>query len=414
MKEKWVNKYQDALKQTDFDSNVLTGFNANIDCSMNFEEIEMDIEEVESEKMDSVSSKEELKSMLKFCRENSSNQEVELDFNTSLQGEEQLGGQGGIMANFLSKIGNRSVFYTPFLSEEIADMIDNEVVYPVIDDTLALKSIRDAVNSDRTKKNYIIEFEDESCRLILSDSIRGFGPYFRKAVEEKLPEAEHSIDRMLFSGFQDAEGNIEAKYRKARKQLETVDVPKHLEFVSKGEEKDKLMIDQAAPCFDSIGMDEQELRNIYNVLGEDLGEASLGHVFKASKKIIEKTEVSRVHVHTLNFQCTVAKDSYSIEAEEIRRGMLFGGLAAASMAEKGEIPDEEDIKFNSDSMHLNKLDDLEHFEDFFDLENFSKTGIAQLDGYKVVAVPTIIHEEPERLVGMGDLISSGAFIAEIN
>lgn len=414
MKEEWAEKYRKAVEETDFDSNVLTGFNANIDCSTSYKELEINTEDVEAEKKNSVGSEEDLKKILKFCRDSRTNQEVELDFEVDIEGEEQLGGQGGIMANFLSKIGNRSAFYTPFLSENIADLMESEVVYPVIDDTLTLQSIEDAVNSDRTKKNYIIEFEEESCRLILSDSIRGFGPYFRKSVEEKLSETRGSIDRMLLSGFQDAEGNIEAKYGKAEEQLKKIEVPKHLEFVSKGEKKDKLMIENIAPHFDSVGMDEQELRHVSEALNIDLGEASLGHVYKASKEIIEETEVTRVHVHTLKFQCVVAKESYPVEAQDIRRGMLFGGLAAVSMAEKGEIPDMEDISFNSDDMHLNRLEELEHFEDFFNLENFLETGIAQIDGYTVVAVPTVIHEEPKRLVGMGDLISSGAFVAEIN
>ncbi|QGA80022.1 ADP-dependent glucokinase/phosphofructokinase [Candidatus Nanohalobium constans] len=414
MKKEWIQKYQDAVEETNFDSNVLTGFNANIDCSSSFEELEISIEDVEAEKMESVSSKEDLKKILKYCKENCSNEEVSLDFDLEKNCEKQLGGQGGIMANFLSRIGNRAAFYTPFLSQEIAELMDNEVVYPVIDDTLTLQSIEEAVNSDRTKQNYIIEFEEESCRLILSDSIRGFGPYFRKSVEEKLSETKGSIDRMLLSGFQDVEGNIEAKYKKAETQLEKVEIPKHLEFVSKGERKDKLMLSQIAPHFTSIGMDERELRNISDALGFDLEESSLGHVYNAAKNILEETGVSRVHIHTLEFQCVVAENSYSVDAEDISRGMLFGGLAAVSMAEKGEIPERDEISMAPDDMHLNRLDNLEHFEDFFDLEDFSQTGIAQIDGYTVVAVPTIIHEEPKRLVGMGDLISSGAFVAEIN
>jgi ADP-dependent phosphofructokinase/glucokinase len=142
-------------------------------------------------------------------------------------------------------------------------------------------------------------------------------------------------------------------------------------------------------------------------------EPSLGDVYTVSKKIIQKYDVSRVHVHTKNFQSVVAESSYPVRDKRIREGMLFSGLAAVSMADKGRIPAPEDIELETDRMHITRLDDLEHFEDFFDLDNFVETGMTRLEGYKVIAVPTVIHEEPERLVGMGDLISSGAFTAEV-
>ncbi|PSH00810.1 MAG: hypothetical protein BRC30_01575, partial [Nanohaloarchaea archaeon SW_7_46_7] len=62
---------------------------------------------------------------------------------------------------------------------------------------------------------------------------------------------------------------------------------------------------------------------------------------------------------------------------------------------------------------IERLDELEHFEDFFDLNGFVETGIACVDDLKVVAIPTIIHENPDRLVGMGDIISAGAFVGEL-
>lgn len=416
MKEEWIKRYEDAVESIDFNSTVLTGFNTNIDCTIKFGEMDMDLEGIEAEKKDALKSEEDLKKMLKYCKENSSNHEVSINnFNPDLEGKEQLGGQGAIMANFLSGLGNRSIFYTPFLSERIADLLNKEVVYPVIDDTLQLKNAEEGVNSDRTKKNYIIEFEEESCRLILSDSIRGFGPYFRKSVEEKLEAMDGSVDRVLLSGFHDAEGNVESKIRKSRQQLEKIDVPKHVEFVSSGDERDRMMLEEVVPEFTSIGMDEQEMRNIAEILDVEIHEeTSLGDAYHVATKLMEKTGISRVQIHTLKFHTAVARDSYPVEPEKMRQAVLFGGLSAVSMAEKGEIPEKEEIGFNEEGMHINRVDDLEHFEDFFNLDNFSETGIAHLEDYKIVAAPTIIHEDPKRLVGLGDLISSGTFTAEIS
>lgn len=417
MKVEWIRRYEKSVHNVNFkNTTILTGFNANIDRTARFEDLDINLKNVEPENLDKIGSIEDFKKNLKYCKENSSNQEVFMDnFNPEINGKDQLGGQGGIMANFLSKIGGRSVLYTPFLSEEISELIEPDVVYPTIDGTLRLENIEKGVNSDRTKKNYIIEFEEESCRLILSDSIRGFGPYFRKSLEEKLSKADAEINRILLSGFQDAEGNIESKLKKSRKQLEKIDIPKHLEFVSKDSETDKLMVETVLPAFTSVGLDEQELRNVAEIVGVEVNEnLSLGDVFKVAKHLIEEKEISRVHVHTIKFQTAIAKKEYPIEKDKMLKGVLFGCISAASMANIGEIPDKDDIMFNDDVMHINKVDDLEEFENYFDLENFAEKGIAELEDCKVVAAPTVIHQDPKRLVGMGDLISSGAFAAEID
>ncbi|EHK00758.1 hypothetical protein HRED_11237, partial [Candidatus Haloredivivus sp. G17] len=47
-------------------------------------------------------------------------------------------------------------------------------------------------------------------------------------------------------------------------------------------------------------------------------------------------------------------------------------------------------------------------------DEFVETGKALIEDYKVCAIPTLIHEDPKRLVGMGDLISSGAFAYELS
>jgi ADP-dependent phosphofructokinase/glucokinase len=414
MKEEWLEKYRSVEGKEDFGSQILLGFNANIDVSQKFEELDMDLEDVEAEELREIESEEDLKKVLKHCRENSANLEVDASgFDPAIDGDGQIGGQAGIMSNFLSNIGHRAVIYTPFLSEELAEKIDSEVLYPSVDEGMVLESVSEAANSDRTKKNYIIEFEEESCRLILSDHLRGFGPYFRKSVEEKFPELQGEIDRAIFSGFHDVDGNIDSKFRKAEKQLRKLHIPKHLEFVSKSREKDEKILERILPYFTSVGMDENEIRKVSDVMGYEVSEEpSLGEVYTASKKIIQKYDVRRVHIHTMTFHSVVAERSYPVRDKRIRDSMLFSELSAVSMAEKGEIPGREDIELKEGEIHVTKLDDLEHFADFFDLDDFTETGMTRIEDYKVVAIPTLIHEEPKRLVGMGDIISSGAFTTE--
>lgn len=414
MKEAWLNKYKESVEDLNFNSRVLVGFNANIDVTLNFEDLDINLDDVKKEKIDYIRSESDLKKVLRYCRDEETNLEFEVkDFEPKLDGEESIGGQAGIMSNFLSRMGHRSVMYTPFLSEEVVEKMDNDILYPVVDDGLVLKSVSDSVNSDRTKKNHIIEFKEESCRLILSDKLRGFGPYFRKGIEEKFSLIQEEVDKAIFSGFHDIDGNFDARLKKSEKQLRKLHIPKHLEFVSSTREKDKAIIEDILPQFTSVGMDESELKTISEIIGYKIDERpSLGEVYSISKKIIEEYSISRVHVHTRNFQTVVADKKYPVRDKNIRESLLFSGLAAVSQAERGKIPEIGEIEFNDEDMHLTRLDDLEHFQDFFELEDFVETGIARLEGCKVIAVPTIIHEEPERLVGMGDIISSGAFAAE--
>jgi ADP-dependent phosphofructokinase/glucokinase len=415
MKTEWLERYRKASEKTDFNAKILLGFNANIDVSQSFSDIDFDLGEIEGYELRKINSKEDLKKVLKYCCENKTNLEVQgSGLDLDVDGKEQIGGQAGIMSNFLSGIGHRAVIYTPFLSEKLADKIDDEVLYPTLDDGMVLKSVSEAVNSDRTKENYIIEFEEESCRLILSDNLRGFGPYFRKGMEEKFPVLQEEMDRAIFSGFHDIKGNFESKIRKAEKQLRKLHIPMHLEFVSTTERKRRKILEHVLPYFTSVGMDESELRNTGEIMEHSISqEPSLGEVYTISKKIIEEYGVSRVHVHTKHFQSIVADRKYPVRDKQMRDGMLYSELAAVSMADSGEIPESGDLEI-TDDMHVTRLDDLEHFQDFFDLKNFVETGTARLEGYKVVAIPTIIHEKPERLVGMGDVISSGAFASETN
>ena len=398
--------------------NVLTGFNANIDYIYSFDDIDLDLEDVEARNMETVKNPEELKSVLKYCMENNGNKEVHgKHMAREFPGaDKRLGGQGGIIADFLSKTDNYVVFYTPMLSKELAEKIDSEVVYPVADGGLKLKRIRDAVNTDRTKENMIVEYENEHTgRFIVSDTLQGFGPYFRKGVEDNLDKLDEEIDGAVLSGFHDADGNFEAKIDKAEIQLSQIKSPKHLEYTGMEKEKSRKILESLIPEFDSIGLDESEALEIGKMLEHELGdELSLGEAFQLSKTLIEDRELERVHIHTYRYHVTVTAEEYDTMPEKIRESMLYAENCALAMADTGEVPESTDLEnYSLENKHVHMLDDLEHFQHHLDLENFVESGIASVEDFNVVAIPTLIHENPERVVGMGDIISSAAFTAEL-
>lgn len=420
MKDLWRTRYRESIELLGGNQvSTLTGFNANIDIHHDLEDLNLDLSGIEGKIVNPVEDMEDLRSSLKYCVEHGVNKEVNrknFDQDLSFDGSESLGGQGGIIANFLSGIGEYAVFYTPLLSQDLVDKLNDEVVYPVIDGKFLLKRVGECVNTDRTKYNTIIEFEeDETGRLIISGSVKGFGPYFRKGVEENIEGLDSELDRVILSGFQNIDGNFDTKIDKASMQLQKFETPKHLEYVSTDSEKTEKILDDLLPAFESIGMDEIEAKELAEHIGIDVkSELSLGEAFKIAENLVEEKNLSRCHIHSYRFQLIVTDENYPVRKSAIRKGLLFGVASSLRLAEIGEIPDRSELeKFNLENKHIHRLDQLEDFENHLDLENFAETGLAEIDNLNVVAAPTLIHEDPERLVGMGDVISSGSFIGEI-
>lgn len=413
MKAEWLAKYRSIQKTRKSSSEVLTAFNANIDRVVG--ESQLDLEDVDAEAHSEVETRQQLRETIKKAKRDGRNLEVESTDSLDIEGELSIGGQAGIASNFLSRTENTVIFYTPFLSEDLASMIDEKVLFPTVEGKFILKNVRDCSNTDRTKINTIVEYNGEnSGRVIFSKKMKGFGPYFRKGIEENLDTISEDIDRAFLSGFHDVEGNAEAKLEKSTRQLEMIDAPKHLEYVHSEELADKV-IDKIFPKVDSLGMDEDEALEISKIIGHSMGDKlTLGDAFKLSKRLIEDKELDRVHIHTYRYHVEV--NDTEKDPENIRSSMLFGELAALTAADTGELPSSDQISSLDigDKIHLHRMDELEGFENFFELENFSATGTAEIEGLTVVAIPTLIHENPKRVVGMGDVISSGAWTADFS
>jgi len=419
MKDEWRKKYAEIANNPNVEGfQVLTAFNANIDRTVKFEELDWNLD-VEAENLDRVETQEDVEKVLKYAVENGKNLEVDASaLKEKLEkGSQSIGGQAGIMANFLSGLNGSVTFYTPLLSQNLADMIDDKVLHPYFDKEFSLKNVRDASNTDRTKENIIIEFsEPKSGRLILSDKLRGFGPYFRSGIVDNIDLIDQNIEGALLSGFQNIRGNKEVKVEKTWQQLSKIKSRTHIELADSDTEMLELITHELLPQADSLGLDENEALEIAELIGKDFSDQlHIGEAFDLSKSLIEETGLDRIHLHTYRYHLAVTAEDYSVELQDIRNAMIFGEAAAIKSAELGRIPELEDFDgLSFEEKHVRNLDELEEFEDFFNLENFAGTGMAEIDEYKVAAIPTVIHENPKRLVGMGDLISSGAFIYELS
>lgn len=419
MKDLWRERYRKlSEEEPELDFSILSAFNANIDVRTDLEKLEWDLSKVDSKYLESVGNISEVKSVLKFAIENGNNLECKIEgFKPEINGERSIGGQAGIMANFLAGLEGSVTFYTPFLSEELSMLVDDRVLHPYIDEEFVLKNVRDAGNADRTKENVIIEYnEEKSGRLILSDKLRGFGPYFRSGIEENLDLVDKNIDRILLSGFHNAQGNFESKIKKAVSQLDKLDSPKHLEMVDCEEKKFKYIMEGLTPHVQSIGLDETEAKKVMDFFNKEPGEElHIGEAFEMSKLLLERSGLERVHLHTYRYHLIVTEEDYPVSLEGLRDSMVFGEVSALLSAQNGDFPSVEDYSgLDFEKIHLKKLDELEEFQDFFNLDSFVENGYSMVEGYKVAAIPALIHEDPVRLVGMGDLISAGAYVYEMN
>jgi len=421
MKDKWRIRYRESVELMGRSRiNILTGFNANIDLLYSLEDLKLNLNDVDAEIVNPVENLSDLKSNLKYCAENGQNQEVNGEGFHEVMGDgadKRIGGQAGIIANYLSGFDNYVAFHTPLLSDDLAEMMNSNVVSPVVDGKLLLKRVQECTNTDRTKKNTIIEFNGEKTgRLIVSDKLRGFGPYFRKGVEENFEVLEDEMDRMIFSGYQNIEGNFETKINKAKKQLNNINTDKHLEYVSMTGEKSQELLEEIVEEFESIGMDESEAKQIAELLDVETSKDKLSSIegLKLAKELIEEKDLSRVHIHTYRYHLCVTSEDYKISAEKIRKSLLFGEASAIQMADQGSIPNKNDMEeFNLEKKHIHRVEPLEELGHEFSKEEFAAEGIYEDEEFTIVAVPSLIHEDPERLVGMGDIISSGAFTAEL-
>ncbi|MFB6245802.1 MAG: ADP-dependent glucokinase/phosphofructokinase [Candidatus Nanohaloarchaea archaeon] len=415
MREKWLQRYRESAGLGRKKAEVLLGFNANIDRIVSLENSELKIEDVRPRKHERVSTITEMKQELRDCVESGESREVDVEGINISGGETRAGGQPAIMANYLASLEDKPIFYTPELSEVLAGEIKSGVKVPSAEgEQLELLDVEEAADSDRTKENLIVEYEEGTGgRVIFSSSLRGFGPYFDSELEPHLEELDDEVDCCVLSGFHDAEGNVEARLEKSRKQLQSMESPIHLEYVHRNRYYAEKIFEEIVSEVDSLGLDEGEGRALADSLDivDEITEFNLGEAFKLAKEMIHRYRLERVHIHTTDYHLCATERDY-LAPEKIRRAMLYGDLCGFRACSSGQISGQEDLEAGISRSSIQGLEELNDFGDYFGIEEFAAEGIARLKGLNVVAIPPLIDESPERMVGIGDIISCGAFTGE--
>ena len=346
--------------------------------------------------------------------------------------ELRMGGQVGIMANLLGGVYNVPVIaHVPQLSRLQAELFKDGPIYvPKVEDgKLRLVHPRDFAGDEENCIHYIYEFPrgfrvfdfeaPRENRFIGAADDYNPNVYIRPEFIEHFEEIVEKAELGIISGLQTLTGdNYREPFEELKRHLEVLgrrNVPVHLEFAFTADEKVRKALVDVLGSFHSVGLNEVELASIMEVMGEnEIAEKLLAHdpvdplaVTEAMLKLAERTGVKRIHFHTYGYYLALT----AYKGEFVRDALLFAALAAAAKAKLGDVRSIDDIV---KAMDVPVNEKAKTVEEKLIEEYGMKNGIAEVGAYQLSFVPTKIVENPKSTVGIGDTISSSAFVGEFS
>ncbi len=344
--------------------------------------------------------------------------------------ELRMGGQVGIMANLLGGVYSVPVIaHVPQLSRLQASLFKDGPIYvPKLEGgKIKLVHPRSFGGDEESCIHYIYEFPrgfrvfdfqaPRENRFIGAADDYNTTLFIRDEFRENFEGIAESASLAVVSGLQAlTKENYRGPFEIIEEHLEVLNelgIPVHLEFAFTPDETVRKTILNLLGEFWSVGLNEVELASIMEVMGEKgLAEKLLAHdpvdsiaVTEAMLKLAEKTGVRRIHFHTYGYYLALT----DYRGEFVRDALLFAALAAAAKAKLGDINSIDDVV---KAMDVPVNEKAEPVEEALSKEYDMKNGVAELEGYQLAFVPTKIVVKPKSTVGIGDTISSSAFVGE--
>lgn len=352
----------------------------------------------------------------------------------------QMGGQGGIVANALAVCGVQKVLnHCNSLPEKQAKL------FLPLDNLLSFDeegNLAPAWKINRSKDiplmHWIIEFDKgdvfelEDYKISCPKANRFIATY--DPMNSNLVRDEHFVDYMdqaktdvvILSGYHalTAEKNgvfLVENSLPVIKKWQQNGALLHLEIASTQDKiVRKTIVDKVATLADSIGLNERETIDVLEVIGEEslaeICESKINsrNLFEAIMKIKEKVKTKRIQMHMFGLYVTVQDKYFKVSAQRNLEGMCLAATVAASKAACGHINCRENLLWakNMDVSEIG-LRELRLLSEYIQNEKLLTDGIAEYNGYDVIAVPTILVEKPKTLVGMGDTISSISLVGAL-
>jgi len=414
MKDNWRKLYRENTGRIQTENlQVLTGFDAGIDKEIRIDEVEIDLSHTEAQKHGRIESMQDLREALAEADERNEALACEGGFSPDMEvHREILSGAGALSARFLNNTGFDTVLYSGTLSEKVTARLEGNIRTLKEEDGPKIVDKESGINTSETRKDTVFTSGAREA-LRLRHDLKGFGPYFRKGIEDGFGDLEKEIGLAILSGFHRAGGNIEAKIERAAKQLPKLDIPKHLDYRIMGAKASEKLIDRLLPAFDSINLDTEEMKQVSEALGLDTQEEpSIQNCLDLARKLTEEKNLERIHIHTERFQAVFESGETGSDVSEMRDSLLWAWNCSKATEGRRRVPREEDIReYDLQDRHVHRLDPLEEFAQRHGLKGFAGTGTGELEDLKVVCVPALREDGPRQSVSE-TVVSAGAFVAE--
>ena len=357
----------------------------------------------------------------------------------------QMGGQGGIVANAMAVCGVDPVYVHCASLPEIQGKLFLDLPNLLsVDSKGELKKAVDIARSEIPLIHWIIEFDrgdtleiggktitcPKSNRFIATYDPLNFKLAIDRPFAELFDKGEAPFEYIILAGYQMLKENLEDGEKGVNRIENSIEIIKkwreraakdhilHFEIASTQDKViRKNLLDKLAMRSDSLGFNERELIDMLEVMGEqDLAslcdrDTNSSNLFRGMLKVFEYTGCPRLQLHMFGLYITLQKKDFSLTPVQNRNGMQLAAVIAAAKAGTGAINSRDVLLWAADRDVSDKgLDELkalaELVEADFGPNDLMNSGIYENGEIEIIAVPTILIDNPVTLVGMGDTISS--------
>lgn len=323
-----------------------------------------------------------------------------------------VGGQAGIAAQHLAGIGSpRVICASPRFNPEASRVLAHAgVIMPVTSTSPGM---------DQEPDHLVFEYgpglvppapgiRPRHNRFIVSPAHSAASVILPEPLVKKLHDIAGSCTRGFFSGYQYL--RTRRDFEKAANQLTELkdhnrSLHVHAEWVSVTDERiSRLFARHILPHADSLGLNGQELLALLSHLrgnGEcDLNEGTVSpsRLFDAALDLHRELGIRRIHIHTLGYYIVVL-DRTEKNPVGSRTALLYASRKTAEAAQGNHI-----------SVSTPGLRAVGAAARKFRGES---PGIFSAGDCTILVIPTLVVRNVRKTAGLGDILSSTAFAAEI-
>ncbi len=368
--------------------------------------------------------------------------------NTFGSGELRLGGTSANMARSLAPLDIPVTLYANPLTKELADLFGEDTKIKVItkqDGEFKLKSPQEAATGEGIFAihwvfDYAGDFElDIDGTLITPGRANRYIPSWNPRNNQfELCETfskgflEHidGYDYLLFSGFhilsdkypdgstcEDVIIPLADYLQKVHHEKPSLRIHLEMASIASPHVRDTIL-KIIVPKVHSIGLNEMELPLLLENLDEykvarQLREGAGAPDFCQAVKLFQDlTGLPRVHFHNLGYYICMEEDLVST-LQDTRDSLLFAAMMAAARAKNGLYTEPGDIDSGIiEPISKMGLEQIQKLSDALNQPAIAEEGTGEMNGNKFAIIPTKLVNNPLFTVGLGDAISSGAFLTE--